>query len=503
MSLLPLRAGAQNIVAKISDKAARERNFAQTLWFNSNNAAGMALKPLDKYNNLSLNYLYNEGLFKFMQEGERESNVAFKTDGALKLGKIALWGDFSFHNIAVDSTLYHTINYDPREDDMPYYVADPNKSYWRKQAYDMEMKVATPFFWDRLSLGAHLVYSTKLSAKQIDPRSEGYKYFIIVKPSALYKIGRHSIGVSALYKNMFERIVLVNSDTQTNQRVFVLKGLGNFSSGIVGGNGGINPFYYKCNRYGGALQYGFSGNMELVTDLGAEFQLNNVFQQPTNPQRMGSTSQIYIFGHFQTLFGKDKANKLELDIFHRSTDGTEYVSRWDNIVNGWVITNSDVRSNYTLQMATLGYNRFIGTAPSYKWRLGGNAVFSNRSDEYFIPNSTLTAMNIYGELFAKKNFEIKHSNILLGVKGGYNYNLSGEYKYRGTCSDAATVTHWYKNDVIIMTSDFAKVGCDIDFSLRINKKTSLLIGGTLEWLLPLGVKGKERLISNLSLGMIF
>ena len=123
--------------------AAIEMNLIRSLWYNSENAAGMTVDTLQNYNMVSGAFDRTSGSLKSLQRGDRETSGKFNTNGARRIGRISLWGDFTFKNDYWTGTQYNTNRFFPSLD-MPYYVADPNKGDWNKQLYDMTVKAAFP-----------------------------------------------------------------------------------------------------------------------------------------------------------------------------------------------------------------------------------------------------------------------------------------------------------------------------------------------------------------------
>ena len=116
--------------------AAIEMNLIRSLWYDSENAAGMTVDTLQNYNMVSGAFDRTSGSLKSLQRGDRETSGTFNTNGARRIGRISLWGDFTFKNDYWTGTQYNTNRFFPSLD-MPYYVADPNKGDWNKQLYDM------------------------------------------------------------------------------------------------------------------------------------------------------------------------------------------------------------------------------------------------------------------------------------------------------------------------------------------------------------------------------
>jgi hypothetical protein len=275
----------QENMRPVSDPASMELNLSRTLWFNSSNAAGMAVAPLQNYNIVSARYDHTSGDYKLMQRGDRESSMIFNTNGALKVGKVALWGDFNFSNDYWKGTTFNTglFELDP---DMPYYVSDRNKGNWNKQSYDMSVKAATPLFWNRVAVGLHFNYTTRKAAKQIDPRGVTTGYGIFIAPSSVVRItDNHYVGVNFNYKNTFERINFTNV-VESSQTVYLMKGLGNFTSDVLQGTSGVGTYYYPKNIWGAGLQYGYSGTIDILLDFGYNIEKNEAFQYPNQPKPM-------------------------------------------------------------------------------------------------------------------------------------------------------------------------------------------------------------------------
>lgn len=338
--LIPVIAGAQD-ADHLMQAANIELTKEKALWFNTNNAAGMVLTPLKNFNEVAVGYSHTGGDFKASQSGEKEERIGFNTSGALNLGGTMLWGSFVYDNITSNDGCYNTNLYDPFRD-MPYYVADPIISKWKRQRYDLRLKAGFPVLWDVWGIGCELDYITSTGAKQNDPRSTAYYYTIAVRPGFIFRINdQHHLGINGVYENSFERGSFTNSDNQNDQPVFIMRGLGNYTAGVVGGLGGIGTFYYKGNKIGGGFQYGYTstGSFRALLDVKYHYKVEDAYQSPTKPQRMGSIKQNKIDGTIQLLNnGENYTNKVSLGYFYKSTDGIEFIQVLDNTyeVQQWI-----------------------------------------------------------------------------------------------------------------------------------------------------------------------
>lgn len=143
-----------------TNPATIELQKAKSLWFNTNNGAGLVLDQMKDFTIVNLGYTTKTGDFKLRQQGTREGDINVGAEGGLALGGGYVWGKISYDNILQKNTQYNTTMLDP-DRGMPYYVADPVISDWVKQSYQLSMKAATPKLWNLLYLGIEADYQTK------------------------------------------------------------------------------------------------------------------------------------------------------------------------------------------------------------------------------------------------------------------------------------------------------------------------------------------------------
>lgn len=486
-----------------------EMNLARSLWFNSNNAAGMSVMPLGGYSILGLGYQMNSGDFKLTQDGDRENTVGFNTNGATSVGKTQLWGTFDYKNIVEKDASFITNLYDPHRD-MPYYVADAVMSKFKKQSYDLGVKAAFPQLWGFVTPGMDLQYTTHTGAKQRDPRSVTYFLTVKAAPSFVFELsGRSNLGLTFNYEYLYERSTFNRSDTEVDYPVFIMRGLGNYTSDVVSGSVGVGTFFYKGNRIGGGLQYSYTNNdgFSALVDAKYSYKVEDAFQTPTKKQNMGSTKQDLWGVDVQLLNeGDSYMNKLTLSFLDRKTDGIEYVQELDSSfdVAEWVTLAKYVRSRYSYTNVGLHYELFAKEGAGYDWKGGLEGNWSRQSDEYLLPVSTLEAENLSFNLYGKKDFRLcQKSSLLAGMNVGYNSNLSGEYNYTGAYESSETVTNMYRNDFSYLTSDYFRFGAEVTFSTLVAPKTSMFVQAKCQYYSPDSDDFSKRLFTDFSVGITF
>lgn len=490
-------------------QAGIEIDAARALWMESSNAAGMSITPLNKYSIVGLGYSSSDGNFKMTQQGENEKTVGFSTNGATNIGKTYLWGGFEYGNITQKDTRFVTNIFDPFRD-MPYYVADSVQSKMKKQSYDLNVKVAFPQMWDFLTAGCDLRYFTNTGAKQRDPRSVTYYMTVAATPSFVFELSENNhLGLSLNYEYLYERSTFNRSDTEVDYPVYIMRGLGNYSQGVVSGSVGVGTFFYKGNKLGAALQYGYSsnGSFSALLDAGYSYKVEDAWQTPTKKQRMGSVKQNMWEGSLQLLSDGDSfLNKVTVSFADKKTDGIEYIQVLDQSfeVSEWVTKAKYVRSCYSYTTLAVDYELYAKNEDGYSWRAGFNGEYSDKFDEYYLPASTLKAENLLMNMYAKKNFALcRKSSLLTGVNVGYNANLEGEYNYSGSYSESKVVKEMYANDILFMASDYVKFGAQACFSTLVGPRTSFFVEAKCQYFVPSGSGFDNRLFTDFSVGITF
>lgn len=500
--LFPFAAAAQNVTANEYIKAG-------SLWYNSQNSAGFAFAPLTNFNEVKIGYDYNNGDYKRQQQGTKESTIDFNTNGAYNLNGFQLWGNFDYSNTTVTDARFNTMLYDPLRD-MPYMVADSVYSKIKRQSYSLGFKGSSPVLWDFMSFGLNADYIAQTSAKQNDPRSTDYYYHIYVNPSVLFRLGtgnRHFAGLSFNYRNSFERTEPTNSDSQRDQPVYIMKGLGYYTSGVVGGVGGIKTFFYKGNSMGGSLQYAYMGGVEVLAEANYRYLVENAYQTPTKPEKMGSVKQNYYEGKVQMLYKGANTHKVTAVYSNKNSDGVEYVQVYnkDENVQNWITIAKFIKSNYNMQKVSLNYDFFAPMQEKgYDWHAGAFVNYTKQDDEYYLPNTVMQAENLYFNLFAKKNFKVcKSSFLLAGLDFGYNANMSGKWAFGGPDPNSVVIREWLNKDYAYLTSNYYTIGAAVNYSTDVTSKVQLFVDAKAKYCKPSENAFSDRWAMTFAVGIAF
>lgn len=488
----------------INSQVLKENNFRNSLWMESYNVAGLAFRPFRLYNDLDISYDGEYGAFRPQQQATERNSISLNTSGSTYLGKFLVWGSFSFRNIFEQGVKYNAMSYEI-EDDMPYFIADANPSPWQKQEYDLQAKIASPVLWDHISFGLGVHYVTKVGAKQIDPTAETYKYNIEITPSITVDLGKgHYLGINGLYDNRFEIADPSLNNQWKSQRVYIGRGLGEAFTHKIGDNDGMQEGMFSATRYGGGIQYGYSGDVELMADFSCIIKDELMRNNPKQPRTYGGISQNDLTGRIELLFGEGWSNHLWLTGEYRDTRGTEYTQAFNSSpgMQLWETLSTIEMSSYRYIQARLGYDHQFGASDErgYSWMAGAEAAFEMKDDSYYLPVSTYGYTNAMAGVFGAKQFKFRKSSLVIRLDAGYSLNLGGEYVYGGSYPDYPTV-ELYRYDIAFHTADWFRAGGKISYTINV-KRVNFAFNLMADWFRPSGMD-MDRTVCKGSFGIIF
>ncbi len=501
---------SQRIIAQESGvitPASMELIKAKTVWFGTGNSAGLTLDEMQDYNTLLFNYNLGEGDYKRKSDGTRERVLGVSTEGGLNLGGGYVWGNFTYHNEKQEGTLYNTTMLD-QERGMPYFPVDANISDWVKQDYNLAMKAATRPLADRFLLGIEGEYVTRTGAKQVDPRSTTNFYTLNVKPALTVKFNNHAAGINFLYERLNQESSTTNSNSQTNQDIFVMRGLGNGYTAVVGGLQSLGKFVYDGNKVGGGLQYSFvSNSVKGLLNGGYTFGVEDVTSSPSKPKKEGTIREEVYTAGVKLLFTGVNLHRTELSWNNRHAGGIEYVQVLDNTyeVQRWITTYKSIRSTFDLTDLAFKYDFFRGSDAEYTWRSGISLNYRNSEDIYIIPASELKLEELVYGFHAKANLKTGGAGRLLaGISLNYRDNLDGSYSYGGAEPESPVIVNFMRPDFLYLKEDYTKWGGELSYFTRVSKTggTGMFLKASIDYFNPSGNE-ESRTLTSLGLGFTF
>jgi len=505
--LLSQSLDAQSEKGSQINPASLELIKAKSLWFNTNNGAGLILDGMPDFNELRLNYNLKNGDFKRKFEGEKERLAGVSTEGGLNLGGGYVWGKFGFNNEKQTGTVYNTTMLDPTRGN-PYYVVDKNLSDWVKQDYNLQMKASSKPLWDKILVGLEAQYVTKTGAKQIDPRSETNYYTFNVKPAIVAIFNNHAAGLNFDYTKVNQESSTTNSNNQQNQDVFVMKGLGNFYSAVVGGLQSLKKFVYNGNKLGGAVQYSFTGeSLKFLFDGSYSLMVEDVISDQTKPKKEGTIKETNYGAKFQLVTTGKNMSKAELSYSDNKINGIEYVQVLDNSfeVQRWITMYKSIRSTFSKKDVVLKYDFFKGGDNEYKWRAGLSVNYANSDDLYIMPESFRKIEDLIMGVNGKVNLKLfKTSRLLAGLSLNYKDNLNKAYVYGGADANSHIITEYMNPEFQFLGRNYYKIGGELSFFTGIGKSNNsgMYVKAAVDYYKP--TEGSDnRLLTNLGVGFNF
>ncbi|MFA7140261.1 MAG: DUF6850 family outer membrane beta-barrel protein [Proteiniphilum sp.] len=485
-----------------------ELGKARATWFESSNGAGIGLDSLKSYGSLEADYQMTDGTFKRVQQGEEERFLNVETEGGQQLGNAYAWGRFAYHNQTIRHSRFNTAMLDPYRG-VPYYPVDPNLSDWKKQHYNLQMRVSSVPLLDRYLLGIQAAYTAETGAKQVDPRSELYLYSINVKPGIAVLFESHRVGLNLEYENMSQETRgHSNSDQQVNQDVFVMRGLGNHYAAVIGGLQSLGSFVYDANKVGAGWQYAYQHrDLRLFAEGGYSYRVEEAVRDITKPRKEGTLREQALSAHAALLHEGVNLHRIDLSVQSGRTDGIEFVQVLDNSyeVQQWVDLYSSIRSTYRREAVRLSYDFYRNAEKEYSWKAGLYALYTVSDDRYIMPASHMKIRDLYLGAHAKVNLSVgRNSRWVLGADMVRKENREGDYLYGGADPESIVITEFMIPDVVCLKQDYYKLGGSVGYFAAVDplKSSGLFLKLSADYFKPTSGEG-ERVITRLGLGLTF
>lgn len=455
-----------------NDRTALVINGLDAVWSSSSNAAGLVLSPYSAFNVLDLRYAWQGGDYRPMQTGTDVSLFRFDTQGARQIGKVQVWGQFRYSNDTDKGSSYNTLLFDPFDERFMYTAADTVAGIWKRQSYEMQFKAAIPIT-PSLAAGLHVKYTDRIAAGQVDPRAELYHYSVLVKPAVAWKGGFGSLGLNGLYTNTFERTTPSISNTQVNQKVFLLKGLGNWVGEQVGG-GGLGTMYFRCDSWGGALQYAYEGNWKLFSELSWTHHSTRTTETPTQPKLHGKTLRDEFMVSAGARFGGNGIlHRISAEASLARTRGIEPTVIWNTAAGIWEVKTELEQCLFRTVSASLEYHGYKTEGDGYKAHWYAVLGFEDKADSYASPASMYFYDNIPLQLGAEGNFSAGPGSLLLGASVRGSKNLRAGYSYSGHRAGTAPVRELYPHNLAVFSADRLQLSLSAEYAFPVSKGTSL------------------------------
>jgi hypothetical protein len=456
----------------------------------TNNASGLSYGTMKSYSDVNLTYNFLKGDFRRAQQANLSNNYLFSAEGAITMNKYYLIGGFNFKE-SFEKDLHYTSILDSYRG-TPYIIADSTGGNWKKQTYDMWVKIASPVYFSLISFGLDGKLAVGRGAKNIDPRPQANSNSIQVAPSFTLNKRNHSLGADFTYRRFRENSNIILYDTGNPQKIYLLKGMGQYTYDVFSTN--ERERKYSGDGFGGGAQYGYqSEQIKIFLDGTYENYVEDVNDIENNkPRQRGRLYETNWAGNLHVdIYNKRKTIKQTLLAGYNDTkrSGREIIQVFNSSseVNAWV-TDSEApcRSVTSQKEWNAGYNLYLldKTETSYKWRFSLNGNLNDYSDEYAVMNSFLKFKSSTVSVNALRNFNIKESHLLqVGLGGSYRstWNKKFEYTPRET-ADKTIENGLVNNDASILTQNYYQLQANVLYGCNLSNKTCLYVKGSYTYL---------------------
>lgn len=492
--------------AKGQTPASLEMEKTGAVWFNSSNAAGITVTSPAPFEAVGVTYDIADGNYRRQTDGNVKT-LGVDAEGASSLGKGKVWGKFSYSNITERDTKYNTMSLNLDEDN-PFFVADDQPSWWKKQRYELSMKGATPLYRDRFAFGVSAGYFTESGAKQIDPRGYGSEYGVEVKPAAILKLDRSFLGLALDYENGNMRMTPINNAYMNSKAAWIMHGLGNSEVSVISLLAdGVGQVFDRKNQFGASLQYGiFADGVRFLADIYGSMRIWDISHTPSRPQRIGTTNRTEAGAKFQLVSdGGDCLGVLVADASMKSTKGIEYIQVFnrDYNVQAYETVGKNVKSKYSHTEARLGYDIYRKNDTGFNWTAGCLCSWYGRDDIYLIPESTFSCGNLYAEAHGRKQFSLKGVSLVTGALAGYSRSFGAQYDYQGSGASTPIVTDYFPSEAAYRATNWLSAGLNINVSFAVSQKTDMYFGAGAKLIKTDNNLLDRRSLATFSAGFIF
>lgn len=391
-------------------------------WFTVGNAAGLAGDNRLEFSKLGLGTALKNGDFHRPQQSGKSTHYLFSAWGGMSIGKVYLQGNFNFKQAFDDGVKYTSI-LDPYRG-TPYQIGDSTGGNWRKQQYDMYVKVASPVWLELFSLGLELDLAVGRGAKKIDPRPQTNSNRIHVSPSVAFFLGQHTLSGGFHYRRFREDVDLMLYNSSELQKLYLLRGMGQYFYETF--NTTQRERSYEGDGKGFSLQYAFTSHRFSVFVSGKymnyEENTDDIDKERNRPKRIGRLKDKEIEGEARLLFKTGRTvHKLDLGYSSVEHKGTEIGQRFEQTD---YVTISEAPDRSVCKISRIEGNYRLNVLKDenvYDWTIGIKGMYEDYDDSYEVAGSYIRYSRIWGEFQINKNFRLAEQQWLqAGLKGFYN-----------------------------------------------------------------------------------
>lgn len=407
-----------------------EKLIISNPWLQATNAAALGIQPLPERGSVYLQGFQQEGDFRKAQEPDRTRQLVFQSERYQPVKAASIFGSFRFTQQWDDSIRFSDV-LNPYHG-TPYLLADSVGGDWKKQFYQLHMKMASGWLVNyRIKAGAGINYRNATGARQNDPRPLNYSNEFSISPSLLYQIkpNRHT-GINGWYESFREEISLEIQKQGESHKLYKLLGLGEYTPPI-----GFSPSTnrtYQGKKYGGDLFYELhNSRCTWLTEAGIRAYQENVRDGASIPRPAGKLNEKdYLFSTLLQYNGS-VLRKLMLTLQLQDYTGTEYHTTYSSTERKWIISAALPLYNSKVYNTSVSFELMkLAGMNDFKWLLHTDVAWSSMERKYIYPASRQYISRVIGTIRAGRNWFRSGANFQCLVSITYSGVFEADLDYK-------------------------------------------------------------------------
>lgn len=479
----------------------------QNPWLFSGNPTALSQANMLLPAIINVNYNYENGDYKRVQQGDQLSLYNFSTFSYSKIKDISLFGKFSY-----DKSFEKGLDFSNMNDPFrltPYQIIDTlgNDTYDR-EFFSVAGGVSKPL-GQRLTLGLSGDFVVGLAAQNKDPRPQNKVFTLNVSPGMSYKLGKFTLGFNLLYAYYTEEIEITIIRENYQAVFFSVYGLG---TAISDETESFNRLYKRNS--GGAETQLFYQNTKIKSVSGASLKYyeekagNGI--KSTNATwsyiRKNSRLNGLLFDAYNntSYFGENNIQQTGIALKINTMLGQEIIQKLDPIegtdLEDWVTYALEQKygaKDYQIDVFYQYLKLKNGSQENFLAKVFANYHYFKHN--YYLPNQEEYYKNLmFGATF-NKVFLLGNKTLTVGLNMKYKLNIDGSQNFSDYTFIAEKIL---VPDYEYLTSNYYAPGLEFAFEIPLKKLfDQFFIKSTVD--MYQGNNGQSRTIFNFSTGVTF
>ncbi len=456
-----------------SKVAYQDRQYLGNISYGSDNPVSIYYMPISDIADIKVEYGHTGGKLHAIDDAGKINAWSASFTGMKKVGKVIFSGGLVYNNQSLGDRRWNNTLFVSGHN--PFIIGDSIISKFNNETFALD-GIAAYSPTDNLKIGIKATYDVGSSATQKDPRPEIKGMRFSLTPGAEYRIGRHTVGLSANVGWLSEEVTHTVVRTTTGQYVFLFQGLGVFESKDAVGY----RRKYDGMRYGAHLQYSINkAEMSAISDfidIGYYSEYENATDGSSVTKYKGgrySGNGISLGNRLQFRHGLNAVHNVTVSAATHNSTGTWYTQKQSTDADGnliyEVVNESDNLEGHDTR-AGVAY-RFDRTNASHLPTVSVNVSADIERTE--IKNRIYGAKEDYTNAYisanATKRFAIRKSWLGATVRGGYRMSIDSSIKIDDMPSTYSIIMNKYTRPAFdAMTAGYWEGGLELSYSLPLS-----------------------------------